>query len=137
MKQIFCAIAMLLGTFLVTSAPAQGPQQPTDEHKVLKQEVGTWKAKMKIWMPGSDQPLLAEGLEVNEMFGSFWVISKFEADMMGQAFKGRATLGYDPVKKKYVGTWFDNMNAHMTFMEGTYDEATKTMTFATLSLIHI
>ena len=131
MKRIVVLVAVVLGCILAQTSHAQGPAQPLEEHKILKNEVGTWKANMKIWMPGTDQPMSAEGVEVNEMLGDFWIVSKFKGDMAGQAFEGRAALGYDPAKKKYVGTWFDNMNPHMSFMEGTYDKETKTLTMNT------
>lgn len=128
MKRIIVLAALGLGLGLTVQTSAQGPQQPVEEHKMLKAEVGTWKAEMKMWMPGTEEPLIAQGQEVNKMMGDFWVMSDFSASIMGQPFEGKATLGYDPVKKKYIGTWCDNMNAHMSFMEGTYDKATKTMT---------
>jgi hypothetical protein len=37
-------------------------------------------------------------------------------------------LGYDPIKKKYVGTWIDTISPFLQTMEGTYDEKTKTST---------
>lgn len=131
MKRFAVVCAVLAGLMGATTVQAQGPAQPSEEHKLLQEDVGTWKAEMKIWMPGADEPMTAEGEEVNEMFGPFWVISKFKADMMGQPFEGRAAMGYDPVKEKYIGTWFDTMNPHMSFMEGTYDKESKSMTLMT------
>ena len=134
MKRTLYCVAILSGLMLAQTAQAQGPQQPGEEHKILKAELGTWKADMKIWMPGADEPMMASGEEVNEMFGEFWVVSKFKANMMGQPFEGRASMGYDPVKKKYVGTWFDTMTPHMSFMEGTYDKDSKTLTMMTTGI---
>ena len=131
MTRFALCFAILAGLVLATTSVAQGPAQPSEEHKLLKDDVGTWKADMTIWIPGMDEPMTAVGEEVNEMFGSFWVTSKFKADMMGQPFEGRATMGFDPVKKKYIGTWFDTMNPHMSFMEGTYDKESKTLTMIT------
>jgi hypothetical protein len=38
-------------------------------------------------------------------------------------------VGYDNLKKKYVGTFICNMGTGMSMMEGTYDPATKTFTY--------
>jgi hypothetical protein len=37
--------------------------------------------------------------------------------------------GYDNVKKKFIGTWTDNMGTGIMTSEGDYDPATKTFTF--------
>jgi hypothetical protein len=39
------------------------------------------------------------------------------------------TDGYDNVKKKFVSTWIDNMGTGIIMMEGTYDPASKTLTY--------
>ena len=44
-------------------------------------------------------------------------------------FKGQGTEGYDNVKKKFVGTWMDNMSTGIMTSEGDYDPATKTFTY--------
>src|SRR5437588_9335257 len=44
-------------------------------------------------------------------------------------FKGMGVEGYDNVKKKFVGSWIDNMGTGIAFSEGTYDPATKTFTY--------
>jgi hypothetical protein len=41
---------------------------------------------------------------------------------------GVGNWGYDPVEKKYVGTWVDSMTPHITIISGRYDPKTKTMT---------
>jgi hypothetical protein len=44
-------------------------------------------------------------------------------------FKGMGVEGYDNVKKKFVGTWMDNMGTGVMMSEGTYDPATKTFNY--------
>ncbi len=102
---------------------------PSEEHKILKNDVGEWDCEMKIWMAGPDaEPMVTKGSEVNKMFSDFWLISEFKASFGGQPFEGRAILGYDPAKKKYIGTWLDTMNPYMSRMEGDYDASSKTLT---------
>lgn len=110
------------------------PPGPTAEHEVLKKDVGTWKASMKMWM-GADgktdptaEPQVFEGTEVNRMLGDFWVLSTFKVDLGGMEFEGHATAGYDSIKKQYVGTWTDSMSPFAMQMVGTFDPETDTMT---------
>ena len=37
------------------------------------------------------------------------------------------------MKKKFVGSWVDNMGTGIMFSEGTYDPATKTFTYTSES----
>ncbi len=48
-------------------------------------------------------------------------------DFMGTAFSGASTLGYDPKKEKFVGTWIDSMSPTLTHMEGEFDEKKNAM----------
>jgi hypothetical protein len=43
---------------------------------------------------------------------------------------GRSCTGYDPTKKKFVGTWISNMDSHLTVMEGDFNAETKTLTMS-------
>ena len=124
---------MLIGFALVScSGQAFGQTGPSEEHKILKEDVGAWDCEMKMWMggPGSE-PMVVKGTEENKMMGDLWIVSTFKADFGGQPFEGRAVLGFDPSKKKYVGHWFDSMNPHISVMEGDYNKETKTMTMMT------
>jgi hypothetical protein len=44
-------------------------------------------------------------------------------------FNGMAVEGYDNAKKKYVASWIDNMGTGIMNSEGTYEDATKTLTY--------
>ncbi len=43
-------------------------------------------------------------------------------------FHGQGQTGYDPAKKKYIGTWVDSMSPTIMMMEGDFDPRTKTLT---------
>jgi Protein of unknown function (DUF1579) len=125
---------LCLGWFLATPAMAQEPPpapKPLPEHKILAADEGAWDATIKTFMRGPDaEPAVSKGSEVNEVLpGGLWVLSKFEGDFGGAKFVGRGQFGYDPVKKKYVGTWIDSMSTILSVLEGEYDAKTKTMTY--------
>lgn len=110
------------------AASAQEPPKPAKEHKDLETEVGVWDADVSMWMSPEAEPMKSKAVETNEKFGDFWIMSKFEGDFGGMKFKGHSMLGYDPAKKKYVGTWTDTMSPYLMTMEGDYDESTHTST---------
>ncbi len=118
---------------LVTNSYAQLPQ-PTEHHKVLEKEKGSWKATTRLFMGPAgpvDEPMESTAKEVNEMMGGFWVVSTFEGNFGGMPFKGSGTFGYDEKIEKYVGTWVDSFGPHTTKMIGTYDKAKNTMVYMT------
>jgi Protein of unknown function (DUF1579) len=121
----------VVGSIMSTSAMAQGPAKPTDEHKIFAADEGTWDATAKSYDSGpSADPTISKGTEVNEVLpGGLWLLSKYEGDFGGMKFQGRGQFGYDPVKKKYVGTWIDSMSTSLSVLEGEYDSKTKTMTY--------
>ena len=125
-----CVVGVVLGA--ASKARAQeGPPKPTEEHKILAEEVGTWDAVVKSFMGGPDaEPMVSKGVETNAMMaGGLWLLSKFEGEFGGMKFEGRGQFGYDADKKKYVGTWVDSMAPTISLLEGTYDAKTKTMTY--------
>ena len=46
---------------------------------------------------------------------------------MGQPFKGRSTLGYDPENQEYVSTWIDTMSPTFFNFRGTFEGDTLVM----------
>ena len=101
---------------------------PEKEHEVLKQFVGEWDTKSEA-SAGPDQPAMTcDGKIQAKMLGGFWVINEMESNMPGFQMKGIQTIGYDGKSKKYVGTWVDSMMNHMWKYEGTWEEASKTLT---------
>ncbi len=83
--------------------------QPTAEHQQLKDHAGTWKVACKFYMEPGQPPMETAATETIEMVGEFWTLSKYQADMMGMPFVGRATLGFEPHAGRFVSTWIDSM----------------------------
>ena len=128
------ALTCLAAWSLASTGTAQESppvQKPLPEHKILAADEGTWDATIRMYEKGPDaEPSVSKGSEVNEVLpGGLWVLSKFEGDFGGMKFLGRGQCGYDPVKKKYVGTWLDSTSTVLSLLEGEYDAKTKTMTF--------
>jgi uncharacterized protein DUF1579 len=127
------ALFALIST-TVQSTRAQEQQQPpvpqpTEAHKLLQQDVGTWDAEITLFPGEGAEPVKSKGTETCKLLkGGMWLVSHFEGEMAGMEFAGAGTFGYDPLEKKYVGTWVDSMSPQMMIIKGDYDAATKTMT---------
>ncbi|MCG8649327.1 MAG: DUF1579 domain-containing protein [Pirellulales bacterium] len=116
MRLLCCA---LLSAVMTVTASAQQPPKPTEHHKLLQKDVGTWTGTMSMMMPGASEPMVMPVKEVNKMMdGGLWLTSDFESG----PFKGHGQFGYDTEKKKFVGTWIDNSSSSMAVMEGDFDK---------------
>jgi hypothetical protein len=93
--------------------------QPTAEHELLAQHAGTWKVSSKFYMEPGKPPMESSGTETVELVGPFWVLSKYEASMMGMPFVGRCTMGYEPHAKRFVSTWIDSCSPALFSLPGT------------------
>ena len=115
--------------------------KPSESHKLLADLVGTWTYTVKFWMnpDPNAKPEESKGTAVRKsmMDGRFFVMDVTgKMEMPGpdgkkkeMTFKGMGLEGYDNVKKKFVGSWVDNMGTGIMFAEGYYDPATKTFTY--------
>ena len=100
---------------------------PSEGHRKLEGMAGTWDAEVTTWM--GPQPEKSKGVSENRLvLGGRFVEQRFKSEMMGQPFEGLGYTGYDNHKKKYVGTWMDNMSTAVMVSEGTYDASGKVMT---------
>jgi hypothetical protein len=112
-----------------------------ENHKLLTDSVGNWSYTVKMWMNGdpSSKPDISKGTATRKaiMDGRFVVMDVTgKMDMPGpdgkvqsMTFKGHGLEGYDNVKKKFVGTWMDNMGTGIMMSQGDYDPSTKTFTY--------
>lgn len=119
-----CVLALL--AMAATPAIAQPPSTPAQkEHEWLAQFVGEWESDSEA-SAGPGQPAIkCKGTMTSKKLGDFWVVNELTGNMLGTEMKGLQTLGYDTEKKKYVGTWVDNMMGHMWKYEGTVDAGGK------------
>jgi hypothetical protein len=104
---------------------------PGAMHDLLAKSVGEWKTEIKSWMDPNMPPTVTEGKSVCEsMLGGRYFRTIETANFMGMPFEGSSTTGYDNATKKFFSYWVDNMSTGGMVLEGSYDEATKTFTYA-------
>lgn len=80
---------------------------------------------------GPDQPpMLHTATESGRMLGELWLVSEADADMPeGGRMKSVLTLGYDPERKQFIGTFISSMMTYLWLYEdGQLDEAGKKLT---------
>jgi hypothetical protein len=132
MKTTSATFALLVTLVVASYLPAQEPTAeyvtPQKEHEWLKQFEGEWVTDAKATFGPGQEPVECNGTMKSRMLGQFWVVSEVESGVQGMSINAIQTIGYDPQKKKYVGTWVDSMMNHLWKYEGTIDEATKTLT---------
>ncbi len=112
-----------------------------ENHKLLADLAGTWNFTVKMWMNGDPTSKADESKGVATrkavMDGRFYVLDVAgkmqmpgpDGKLHDTTFKGMGLEGYDNVKKKFIGTWCDNMGTGIMMSEGDYDPATKTFTY--------
>lgn len=142
MRRALCLLGMAAAAVLAESAVAQEKKEaapppgqampvpkPGPEHELLKKDVGVWDATVESTMQPGGKPAVSKAVETGTLLGDgLWLIQDFKGETMGMPFQGHGVSGYDPSKKKYVGTWVDSMSTGLTTTEGTYDPKTRTMT---------
>jgi hypothetical protein len=117
-----------------TQQAAPPMPQPTAEHRLLKEHAGSWKIACKFYMEPGKPPMETNAKETVEMVGEFWTVSKFETEMMGAPFVGRATLGFEPHSGKFVSTWIDSMTPTLCSLSGKQKGDTITLEGEFLSM---
>lgn len=101
---------------------------PGPMHQWMAGHVGTWEGEVSQWMDPAAPPAKSMARsEIKSIMNGLYITDQFSSNMMGQPFSGQAVMGYDNVKKKFLSTWIDNMGSGIIYMEGTYDEASKTL----------
>lgn len=105
---------------------------PQSEHHWLAKFVGEWETESEC-SPGPDQPpLKTSGSESVRKLGEFWVICEGEGSIPGGTIhRSIITLGYDPAKKKFVGSFVGSAMNMMWVYEGSLDPSGKKITMDT------
>src|SRR5262249_40972556 len=117
-------IAVTSFAALLVAVPARAqepakPPAPQKEHEWLKQLEGEWETEAEMVAGPGTPALKCKGTESTRVLGGYWVVSEYKGSFMDIPVIGLMTLGFDPQKKKYVGTWVCSMEGHLWKYEGT------------------
>lgn len=105
---------------------------PTEPHKRMASEVGTWNEDLTFWMSPDDKnpQKYTATAEVRMILGGRYQEQKHKGKMMGMDFEGISTLAYNNASAEYTSTWVDNMGTGMMISTGKFDPSSKSTTFA-------
>ncbi len=101
--------------------------EPQAEHQWLEQLIGEWTYESR----GEGCPDAWTGTESVRSIGGVWVQCEGRGEMPGGGSATMMiTLGYDPLKGRYVGTWIGSMMTYFWVYEGDMDSETNTLTLS-------
>ena len=103
--------------------------EPQKEHEWLQKLVGEWICESECSMePGKPSEKFA-GSESVRSLGGLWILCEGRGEMPGGGMATMLmTLGYDPQKKQYVGTWVGSMMTYLWVYNGSMDAEEKVLT---------
>jgi Protein of unknown function (DUF1579) len=106
--------------------------EPQKQHQWLDQLIGEWMSEVEC-SGGSDQPpSKTQGSEVVRSLGGLWIIADGVGEMPdGGTGKTIMTLGFDPQRDRFVGTFIGSMMTHLWIYNGSLDATEKVLTLDT------
>ncbi|MFZ2168314.1 MAG: DUF1579 domain-containing protein [Methylococcaceae bacterium] len=105
---------------------------PQKQHEWLQQLVGEWTYESECSMEPGKPPEKFKGSEHVRSIGGLWVQGESHGEMPGGGMATMlTTLGYDPQKKRYIGTWVGSMMTHLWLYDGSLNVAENALTLNT------
>jgi len=103
--------------------------EPQQEHQWLHKLVGEWTYESEAAMEPGKPPEKCGGTESVRSLGGLWILAEGQGEMPGAGIATMImTLGYDPQRKRYVGTWIGSMMTHLWVYDGALDQAERVLT---------
>jgi hypothetical protein len=110
----------------------QGPAmqaEPQKEHQWLQQLIGDWTYEGEAMMEPGKPPEKSKGTESVRSIGGLWTVAEGRGEMPGgETGTMMMTLGYDPQKTRFVGTWLGSMMTYLWVYDGGLDAAERVLT---------
>ncbi len=101
----------------------------TPEHRWLQRLVGEWTSEAACVMAPDQDPVTMPGREAVSALGDVWIIGRGEGEMPGGGTGHTIlTLGYDPAKGRFVGSFIGSMMTTLWLYDGTLDAAGRVLT---------
>lgn len=100
--------------------------KPERQHRWLEKLVGEWTYEASAEQSESR----TRGTESVRSIGGLWIQAEGQGEMPGGAGLATSvmTLGYDTLKKRFVGTWIGSMMTYMWVYDGELDAAERVLT---------
>lgn len=119
-----------LGVAWPADVPARGgAEDPTAFLEALE---GEWSVVAQATLGPGQEPLRMESVEVARLLGQKWLVSENTGSTPdGTPVTSILTLGYDPFRERFVGTYVSSMQTHLWSYHGQLDDAGTTLTLET------
>lgn len=103
--------------------------QTLDEHRWLQRLVGDWTYEAEGDMGPDQPPVKSAGEETVRPIGELWVLCEGRGHMPdGTPATTLMTLGFDPERGRYVGTWIGSMMTKLWIYDGEADATGRILT---------
>ncbi len=105
-------------------------EQSTPEHEWLHKLIGEWTAEVECSMGPDQPPMHQKGRETVRSLGGLWTIGHgvMEGPEVGESVM---TLGFDPRKGQFVGTFTASMMTYLWLYQGSLDADRRILTLDT------
>lgn len=99
------------------------PAEPQAEHRWLQKLVGEWTYAGEGRMaPDKPPESCGSGTETVRLLGGLWVLCEGKGQMPdGSPASMLMTLGFNPQRKRFTGTWIGTMMTHLWVYDGELD----------------
>lgn len=106
--------------------------EPQKEHEWLHQLVGDWTAEMHCSMGPDQPPSASKGTESVRSLGGLWTLGEGQGEgPEGKPVTSLMTLGFDPAKGRFVGSFVASMMTMMWTYDGTLSADGKSLVLDT------
>ncbi len=106
--------------------------EPLKQHQWLNQLIGAWTLESECIMGPDQSPSKWKGNEVIRSLGGMWTIAEGNSEMQdGSLGQSITTLGFDPQKSCFLGTFIASMMTHLWLYKGSLDADEKILTLDT------
>ena len=104
---------------------------PGKMHERLAKDVGTWKGKSIMWMPGVTEPTTHEcTMTISPVMDGRYFKGEMAGVMPGMGpYSGMGIMGFDNVSQKFVANWLDNHSTGIMNGTGELSSDGKTITW--------
>ncbi|MGH7480975.1 MAG: DUF1579 domain-containing protein [Longimicrobiales bacterium] len=99
-----------------------------EEHRWLERLVGEWTSEFEASASPGEPPATLRVTEVVRSLDGAWVVCEGRAEMPGGGTSiSIMTLGFDPAKGRFVGTFVSSMMNHLWVYDGALDANRKVL----------
>ena len=103
--------------------------KPTADHDFFKPFLGEWSMEHRCDMGPDQPPAVSRGKMTGRTLGGLWTLLESSGEMPdGGVGYSLFTLGYDPTRKLYHGTFVASMMTHLWLYQGSVNAAGNILT---------